>query len=105
MPSDEHTTVYPHMTDACAMCGFFLADLRQAQQTLKRHRQQADQGSIDRQSAIRETERLIQDLQAAVAQHNQKASRALKYHRECVGGAAQRYEALSTMFDEVLRND
>lgn len=105
VPSHQHTTIHSHKTDACATCGFFLADLRQAQQTLKRHCQQADQGSMDRQSAIKETRRLIGDLQAAVAEHKNGASSALEYQNKCIGEAAQRYEELSTVFEEVVSNE
>lgn len=58
-----------------------------------------------RQSAIKETERLIGDLQAAVAEHKQETASALEYDNECMRGAAQRYEALSSVFEEILSNE
>lgn len=102
---EDHTTLHPHKTDACATCNFFSADLLQAQQTLKRHLQQPDQGAMDRQSAIKGTQKLIHDLQAVASQYKRKALSALEYLRECVEGAAQRNEDLVELLDAVLSND
>jgi len=58
-PSDEHTTAFPHKTDACATCELLQADTRHSKQVLRRHEQQEDQGTIDRQSAVAVTKQTI----------------------------------------------
>lgn len=104
VPSDEHTTLYPHKTDACATCGFFLADIRQAQMVLKRHRQQNDQASLERRQAIDDARGVILDLKLALDKHKDEAACAIMYHRGCTTGAAKRFEDLAAMFEEVMGN-
>ena len=102
-PSDEHTTIYPHKTDACPTCELLLADLRHSEQSLKRHEQQADKDTMTRQVAISDTKRIIRDLQDALDTHKDEASSAVLYHHDCVDNAVGRYAALSSMFNEMMR--
>lgn len=101
-PSDQHTTLYPHKTDACSTCEFFHADLRAAKQSLKRHNQQSDQASMQRQDAIREVKTAIEHMEEALMGHKNEASVAMDFHKQTVAGAAERYEVLVNMFDRVM---
>ncbi|OSX75235.1 hypothetical protein BU14_0245s0017 [Porphyra umbilicalis] len=101
VPSEEHTTLYPHKTDACSTCECLRADLRSARQVLKRHEQQSDQGSLNRQQVIAEVKQTIADLEAAHEAHEEEAACAVQHHRRCVADAAQRYGHLSVLFYEL----
>lgn len=105
VPSDEHTTLYSHKTDAFATSCFFQEDPRQANQTLKRHRQRSDQESLDRRQAIEDTLRLINDVEQAMLSHKDNAASAIAYHHWCVDHAAERYRKLSEMFEAVLSDE
>lgn len=105
VPSDEHTTLYSHKTDAFATSCFFQEDPRQANQTLKRHRQRSDQESLDRRQAIKDTLRLINDVEQAMVSRKDNAASAIAYHHWCVDHAAERYRKLSEMFEAVLSDE
>eukprot|EP00966_Prymnesium_polylepis_P039879 925960-Prymnesium_polylepis.1 len=45
-----HTTIFPHKSDACAICSSYVIDIDSTRMSIKRHEQQtADAGSIERQ--------------------------------------------------------
>ena len=47
-----HTTIFPHKSDACAVCVYFDTDISSTEMSIKRHMQQSDDaGSIDRQAS------------------------------------------------------
>ncbi|OSX75738.1 hypothetical protein BU14_0223s0011 [Porphyra umbilicalis] len=87
VPSEEHTTLYPHKTDACSTCECLRADLRSARQ------------------AIAEVKRTIADLEAAHEAHEDEAACAVQHHRKCVVNAAKRYERLSVLFYQLFPAD
>ena len=48
-----HTTLFPHKTDACAICSSLEVDIKSVEMWLKRHGQQtSDAGSIERQVRV-----------------------------------------------------
>jgi len=102
VPSEERTTLYPHKTNAGSTCECLRADLRPARKVLKRHEQQSDQGSLNRQQAPAEVKQTIADLQAAHEAHEEEAACAVQHHRRCVAEAAQRYRHLSVLFHELF---
>lgn len=69
---------------------------------MKRHMQQPDQGSLIRRDAIKDTRINIDDLEDALKQHKEEAAQAIKYHKDRVTGAAERYEELVALFHEVM---
>lgn len=102
--SDQHTTLYPHKTDACSTCEFFSSDIRTAKQSLKRHLQQPDQASMQRQDAIQEVKTTIAHLEDAARRHKDEASCAIQYHKNVIEGAAKKYEELASLFNKSLSN-
>jgi len=96
-PSDEHTVLFPHKTDACATCECLRADIRREHQSLRRHEQQPDKGSLMRRESIDVVKSTLADMTAALEDHKAEAARALAYHRNCLSGAAARYADLSTL--------
>lgn len=102
MPSDEHTTLYPHKIDACSTCLLLAAEIRSERQALKRQLQQNDQATVGRQDAVRANRAVIADLEGALERHKKEASSALEYHMQCIGGAAKRYEDLASSFLNVV---
>lgn len=104
VPSDQHTTLYPHKTDACSTCVLFRSDLRTANQTLKRHKQQDDQGSSQRQEVMSQVRLTTSQLEDALRRHKSEASCAITYHKDAVTGVEQRYDDLAKRFATVMRS-
>jgi len=84
------------------LCSCLGADQRSAKQSLKRHAQQNDQGSLTRQQAVAESVQTIKDLDAAIASHEEEAGRAIEHHNQCVSAAASKYGHLQSKFLEIL---
>jgi len=101
-PSSQHTTIYPHKSDACPLCEMLLADIRHTVQVAKRHKQQSDQSSLTRRAAIAEAEQTEQDLRDALADHKEEAEIARDHHRKCVDGADERYQKQAAAFIEYM---
>eukprot|EP00168_Porphyra_purpurea_P018079 TRINITY_DN6567_c0_g1_i8.p1 TRINITY_DN6567_c0_g1~~TRINITY_DN6567_c0_g1_i8.p1 ORF type:complete len:647 (-),score=61.99 TRINITY_DN6567_c0_g1_i8:223-2163(-) len=101
-PSDDHTVLCPHKTDACAMCENLRENFRQSQQSLERHRQQSDQASLVRHDAIEGTCTLIKDLERALGDHKSEASQSITYYKHSISGAYERYKDLVDMYKAVI---
>lgn len=65
VPSNEHTTLYLHKTDACSTCLCLSAEIRSETQVLKRHLQHNDQATMDRHEAVQATRLVVTDLEGA----------------------------------------
>lgn len=79
--SPEHTSVFPHATDACTVCCEYALEEKAYQATLKRHGQQSDQGSISRINDTAVTECALEDLQAEKKRHREEAAAAMEFTR------------------------
>lgn len=93
-PSEQHTTIFPHKTDACALCVLFSSDVARAEQSLKRHKQQADQGTLSRISAIVAVEQQRKDAAAELDRHRKESSAAMEMYKARVQKAPADYSAL-----------
>jgi len=89
-----HTVLHPHSTDACATCVRFNGDIESLQASIKRHRQQNDQGSDERQAAIRELQIQLSDIQAEKKAHLDEAQAAKEHYAAVKKGAHGKYSAL-----------
>lgn len=101
--SSEHTTAFPHKTDACARCEILKISIRSLQQRKKRHEQQSDQGSITRQEALRDIKIEIDDATNELEQHKQEAESSISNHRRCVDSAFNRFKPTNELFHDMLK--
>lgn len=62
----KYTTLYPHKTDSCGNCERLKGYLRSCEMALLRHGQQADQGTIPRQEAVKAASDQKSDIQDAL---------------------------------------
>lgn len=75
--SQEHTSVFPHATDACATCVVLNADVARSEQSLKRHKQQEDQRSMHLISARNDVELAGNDAKEELKRHRAEATDAI----------------------------
>lgn len=91
VPSDDHTTIYPHKTDACARCEIMCAELDYLSQGKQRHEKQNDIGSLRPPDVIKEIKDEIFDIEEEIKHHRQEADRAIKQHLKYVDNAYDAY--------------
>lgn len=101
--SAEHTTVFPHKTDACARCEVLKTSIRSLQQRKKRHEQQSDQGSLTRQDVLRDVRNEIDDVSHDLNVHKAEAEAATINHRRCVDSAFNKFKHTDDLFNEMRR--
>jgi len=105
VPSEVHTTLYPHKTDTCSTCECLRADFRSARQAVKLHEQQGDKGYLIRQQSSSEVKQTNADLEAAHEAHEDEAACAVQHERKCVVNAAKRYDRLSVLLYQLFPAD
>lgn len=96
----EHTTLFPHKSDACAFCETNKRDSASASKSLQREKQQHDR-TIPRLQAIRRHEEEVSDLSFALEAHLEAAAGAIEHHNSCIKPAAAIYRELSERFQEL----
>ena len=97
-----HTTLHPHSTDACAECQSIAMDIKSLQMSLKRHGQQKDRGSVERQLEIRQLEVQIAELKLDSSEHRKEAAEAQEFHKRCILDAHAKYKSVCTLFEQYL---
>lgn len=99
-----HTELHPHSTDACAECSSIAIDVKSLTMSLSRHKQQHDQGSIDRQSEIKQITDEMSELRMDLKEHRKEAAEAEQYHKECIKGAFHKHVKVCTRFENFLHS-
>jgi len=105
VPSLQHTTICPHKTDACGTCETLRGDLRHCEQSRKRHVAMADQSTQARRDAVAGLTQAVDEIKAALAEHNREAAAAIGHHKTCIASAASRYTDREAAWRELLGAD
>ena len=80
-----HTTVFPHVTDACAFCTEHVSRINSIEASLRKHALHTeDAGSLERQKIVAELKMELQGLKAEKEKHRDAARAAHQHHKERV---------------------
>lgn len=103
VPSENHTSIFPHATDACNNCAAMDIEEAQYNSALKKHGMQDDQGSMSRVTAIDDEKAALLDLKVERKRHRNEASAAMEVHKKCTIHVAKQYAEVEDAYNLFLR--
>lgn len=77
-------------------------DMKSIKMTLKRHGQQGDMGSVERQMEMQQLRDQLEELRADRTEHKMEAAQAQEYHKSCIDGAHSKYIVVCGLLEEYL---